>query len=187
MGSISCAEAGVLGVLPGTVGTLQATEIIKLITGIGTPLIGSLLIYDVMNMSFNRFKTKKNESCDLCGKVPSIREVKEIQWACQTISSQTIQADELGNFGIPGQDVLILDVRNEDEVSKGSIPNHLHIPLPELSERIQMIDEWKERPLICYCQSGIRSLKAIESLEALGFKQLYQVEGGYLSYLKTEG
>ena len=133
-------EGGVLGVLPGIIGTLQATEAIKLLTGIGEPMFGKLLHYDALNSRFKTFNTRKDPECKICGNHATIKDISKIKGYDENIEFNEISVNELANLIENKQSVNLVDVRNPDEVEEFNIEGSQFIPLPELEERIVEID-----------------------------------------------
>ena len=181
----SCAEAGVLGVLPGVVGTLQATETIKLLTGIGQPLIGRMAIYDALKPAFRTLTVRKDLGCPLCGERPTITEASMLDWECELPDPDVPQIDVTAYHGIreSQQQYLLLDVREAREVEAGCIDGCVHIPVGQLEERIHELDGWQEKLVVCQCQSGIRSQRAAALLRKSGFHKVANLAGGYLAWL----
>ena len=183
----SCAEGGVLGILPGAIGTIQATETVKLILGIGEPLIGRLLLYDALGMSFREMKLRKDPNCPVCGKNPTVTELIDYQEFCgipqaaaaeqenkvPEISVQELKA-KMDNGGIN-----VLDVREPYEYEIANIGAPL-IPLNELPQRYEELD--RDQPLAIHCRSGARSANAVKLLQERGFENVYNVEGGILAW-----
>ncbi len=176
----SCAEGGVLGVLPGIIGSLQATETIKLIIGKGEPLIGKMVHVDTMTMRFREFKLRKDPECPVCGETPSITEPIDYEAFCgmpepppvvEEISVQELKA--LRDAKIPH---TLLDVRGKDEITICEIAGSLKLPLPELSDRIDEIP--KSPRVVIHCKGGVRSAQAAEVLLENGFKEVASVAGG---------
>ena len=175
----SCAEAGVMGVLPGVIGTLQATEIIKQITGIGVPLIGRLLNYDALNMQFNEIKFIKDLECPCCGENPSIKELFNYEELCGTSSmplQEEISAVELKKLIANNTAPILIDVREPIELQGGNIPNSINIPMQEIPARLNELPN--DRPLVIYCHLGIRSLHVINYLKSNGYENLSNLTGG---------
>jgi adenylyltransferase/sulfurtransferase len=187
----SCAEGGVLGILPGVVGTIQATEAIKLIIGQGNPLIGRLLIYDALAMTFRTLKVRKDPDCPICSahpKITSLLPASEYRHLCgvteeevgvdpsqiEAISAKT--AAPLLNDG----KTKFLDVRSPEEWQITHLPGALHIPLDDLLGRANELDSAQD--YVVYCHHGIRSAKAIGGLQKLGFKKLKNLAGGIDSW-----
>ena len=176
----SCAEGGVLGVLPGIVGSLQAAEAIKLILGKGEPLIGKMVHVDTMTMRFREFKMRKDPECPVCGENPSITEPVDYEAFCgvpdeppvvDEISVQDLK--ELRDAKTPH---TLLDVRGDDEIAICEIAGSLKVPLPELEKRIGEIPQ--NPRVVIHCKSGVRSANAAEILLKGGFPEVASVAGG---------
>ncbi len=184
----SCAEGGVLGVLPGVIGTIQATEVIKLLIGIGEPLIGRLLLYDALSMRFRELKLRRNPSCPVCGDHPTITALIDYEQFCgivpeeQTLSNQfEITPRELAEWLERPDRPFLLDVRNPYEVAIASIPGtDKLIPIDQLPERINELDPSRE--MVVYCRSGARSGRAVELLKSVGFRKVKNLVGGILRW-----
>ena len=178
----SCAEGGVLGILPGAIGTVQATETVKLILGIGEPLVGRLMLYDALGMGFREMKLRKDPDCPVCGENPTVTELIDYQEFCgipqaaaaeqenkvPEISVQELKA-KMDNGG-----VQVLDVREPYEYEIANLGAPL-IPLNELPQRYEELD--REQPLAIHCRSGARSANAVKLLQERGFENVYNVEG----------
>ncbi|MGE3803285.1 MAG: molybdopterin-synthase adenylyltransferase MoeB [Gemmataceae bacterium] len=188
----SCAEGGVLGILPGLVGCIQATEAVKLILGSGSPLIGRLLLYDALQMTFQQFKVKRNPKCPICGDQPTIKQLIDYEQFCG-LRGQEPPAPPASAAGdatveelkqrIDQQDgVFILDVRNPEEFQICRIPGSTLIPLPELPNRLKELDAARE--LIVHCKSGMRSQKAVNILREAGFGKARNLKGGILEWAR---
>ncbi len=183
----SCAEGGVLGILPGAIGTVQATETVKLILGIGEPLVGRLMLYDALGMGFREMKLRKDPDCPVCGENPTVTELIDYQEFCgipqaaaaeqenkvPEISVQELKA-KMDNGG-----VNVLDVREPYEYEIANLGAPL-IPLNELPQRYEELD--REQPLAIHCRSGARSANAVKLLQERGFENVYNVEGGILAW-----
>jgi len=186
----SCAEGGVLGILPGLVGCIQATEAVKLIIGKGTPLIGRLLLYDALEMTFQEFKVRRNPRCPMCGDKPTITQLIDYEQFCglrgqetkpvPTPASEEITVDELQVLLLSAAKPIVLDVRNPEEAQICCIPGTTLLPLPELPQRFRELD--KDREYLVHCKSGMRSAKAIAFLKQQGFTKLRNVKGGILAW-----
>ena len=168
-------EGGVLGVLPGIIGTLQATEAIKLLTGIGEPMIGKLLHYDALNSRFKTFNTRKDPECKICGNHATIRDISKIK-GYDDIDFNEISVNELAHLIKNKKCANLVDVRNPDEVKEFNIEGSQFIPLAELEERISEIDQTS--PIFLICKSGNRSAKAAEILKTKGMNEITNVIGG---------
>ena len=168
-------EGGVLGVLPGIIGTLQATEAIKLLTGIGEQMIGKLLHYDALNSRFKTFNTRKDPECKICGINPTIKGISKIK-GYDDIDFNEISVNELAHLIKNKKCANLVDVRNPDEVKEFNIEGSQFIPLAELEERISEIDQTS--PIFLICKSGNRSAKAAEILKTKGMTEITNVIGG---------
>lgn len=187
----NCSETGVLGVLPGITGTLQANEVIKIITGAGQVLSGKLLIFNALNMQFTSINIKRNE--ELANSFPSSKEAflkTDYDYFCgskkesSTNKIKKITVDELHQLISNNAGIQLLDVREVAEQPEVSILKDIHIPLGEINKHPEKID--KEKKVIVFCRSGVRSMKAIQILEKeFGFKNLYNLEGGIMEWIKT--
>jgi sulfur-carrier protein adenylyltransferase/sulfurtransferase len=183
----SCAEGGVLGILPGLVGVIQATEVVKLILGKGDPLIGRLLLVDALAMKFRELKLRKNPECPVCGKNPTITKLVDYEEFCgirgeeQAVETSTadIQVEELKRRLDKGDDIFVLDVREPHEYQICNIGGYL-IPLGDLPKRVSELDSSRE--IVAHCRSGARSAKAVEFLRQAGFKKVHNLAGGILAW-----
>ncbi|MEI6778612.1 MAG: molybdopterin-synthase adenylyltransferase MoeB [Chloroflexales bacterium] len=184
----SCAEGGVLGVLPGVIGTIQATEAIKLLTGIGDPLIGRLMLYDALSMRFRELKLRRNPTCPVCSEYPTVTELIDYDHFCgivpevNTLGSQyEITPRELAALLQTDDRPYLLDVRNPNEVAIASIPGtDKVIPVDQLAERLNELDTSLE--MVVYCRSGVRSGRAVDLLKSAGFRKLKNMVGGILRW-----
>ncbi len=186
----SCAEGGVLGVLPGTIGTIQATEAIKLILGVGEPLIGRLLLYDATTMSFDEVRLRKNPNCPICGEHPTITELIDYEQFCgmpahdhsefatDAVGVPAITPVELKRRLEAGDDLLILDVRepHEWEISNLAGLGAVLIPKGQILEHLGELDTARE--MVVQCKTGGRSADVILELQRHGYKKLLNLEGG---------
>ena len=183
----SCAEGGVLGILPGLLGVIQATEVIKLILGSGDPLIGRLLLVDALAMKFRELKLRKNPDCPVCGKNPTIKKLIDYQEFCgirgeeasAEVTTSEMQVEELKKRLDRGDDLFVLDVREPHEYQICNIGGHL-IPLGDLPKRVNELDTSKE--IVAHCRSGVRSAKAVNFLRQAGFKKVHNLAGGILAW-----
>jgi adenylyltransferase/sulfurtransferase len=179
----SCAEGGVLGILPGLVGVMQATEVIKLILGVGDPLIGRLLLIDALGMKFRELKLRKNPACPVCGTHPTVTELIDYNEFCgirgeeKSVASATsdMQVEELKRRLDAGDDLFILDVREPNEYQICNLGGHL-IPLNDLPSRVHELDSSRE--IVAHCKMGGRSAKAVEFLRQAGFTKVHNLAGG---------
>ena len=188
----SCAEGGVLGVLPGVIGVIQATETVKLMLGIGEPLIGRFLIYDALKMRFRELKLRKDLDCPVCGTHPTVTKLIDYEQFCG-IRPEPPQAAaaganpwettpvELKRQLDAGDDVFILDVREPNEYQINRISGSTLIPLGELPRRYQELDP--DRPIVALCKVGGRSAKAVDYLRSVGFTKVKNLRGGILEWI----
>jgi adenylyltransferase/sulfurtransferase len=181
----SCAEAGVLGVLPGIMGSIQASETIKVITGAGAPLVGRLLLFDALSMKFRTMEVRRDPDCPMCG----TREIRELVdydvWCGSTAAPPPIEGGSgvgeitpvaLSERIARGDDILLLDVREPFEWEIARLPGAMHIPLGALPEQLQMLNP--DRETVVYCKSGMRSMAAATQLAAAGFASVANLTGG---------
>jgi adenylyltransferase/sulfurtransferase len=186
----SCAEGGVLGILPGLIGCVQATEAVKLILSRGRPLIGRLVLYDALDMTFREFKVRRNPRCPVCGDHPTITKLIDYDQFCGVRGQEAPPAEvsmdgdmtveELKGRLDRGEKVFILDVRNPPEYQICRIAGSTLLPLPELPQRLGELD--KGREMVVHCKSGMRSQKAIAFLRQQGFTKLRNLQGGILAW-----
>ncbi|HEY1083490.1 MAG TPA: molybdopterin-synthase adenylyltransferase MoeB [Prosthecobacter sp.] len=179
----SCAEGGVLGVLPGIIGSMQALEAIKLITGIGQPLLGKLLHVDTLGLRFRTFTLRRDPECPVCGDHPTITEPIDYQGFCGMTPPPdvpTITVQELDEKRRNGSPHFLLDVREPDEYAFGNIQGSTLIPLGQVTERSGEIP--RDVPLYVHCRSGMRSAKAVAALQQQGFNDIWNVAGGILAW-----
>jgi adenylyltransferase/sulfurtransferase len=183
----SCAEGGVLGILPGLVGVMQATEVIKLILGAGEPLIGRLLLIDALGMKFRELKLRKNPDCPACGKHPTITKLIDYNEFCGIRGEEKpvetgipeMQVEELKRRLDAGDDLFVLDVREPHEYQICNLGGHL-IPLGDLPKRVSELDSSRE--IVAHCRSGVRSAKAVGFLQQAGFRKVHNLAGGILAW-----
>jgi adenylyltransferase/sulfurtransferase len=189
----SCAEGGVLGILPGLIGCIQATEGVKLLLGKGMPLIGRLLLYDALAMSFREFKVRRNPNCPVCGDRPTVTKLIDYEQFCGVRGAEPAAPKETAAMTVgeitpealkrrldAGEAVFILDVRNPPEYEICRITSSTLIPLPTLPQRLDELD--RSRELIVHCKSGMRSQQAIGILRQAGFTNLKNLTGGILAW-----
>jgi len=182
----SCADAGVLGVLPGTVGTIQATEAIKMLLGIGSPLVGRLLLYNALDMTFEYVKLKKNPSCKICGPHPEVTGLIDYAAFCGVPGigpeegsagrEWDISATELDERIQRGEKLRLIDVREPHELEISSIADAELFPLGELASRLPELDSAQE--MVVFCKAGTRSRRALELLVSAGFRKVKNLKGG---------
>ena len=184
----SCAEGGVLGVIPGIVGSLQALETIKLIIGRGHSLAGRLVLFDALSLKFRELRLRKNHHCPMCGTHRSIRELIDYNEFCgirgeeepeSDLQVPEITARDLKEKLDHGEDIFILDVREPHEYQICNLKGHL-IPVGELPRRVHELDS--ARDIVVHCKSGKRSAQAVDFLRQAGFRKVYNLHGGILSW-----
>jgi adenylyltransferase/sulfurtransferase len=182
----SCAEGGVLGVLPGTIGTLQATEALKLILGIGQPMIGKLMLYNALDMSFDFVRLRKNPNCKVCGPNPEVTGLIDYEAFCGVPSHDheegtvgggwDISARELAERLKEGNHLRLIDVREPHELEISRLEDAMLIPLGQLAGRMSELDSAEE--IVLFCKSGTRSARALELLASAGFRKMKNLKGG---------
>ncbi len=186
----SCAEGGVLGVLPGIIGTIQATETIKLILGAGEPLVGRFLIFDALQMRFRELKLRRDPDCPVCGDRPTVRELIDYDQLCGVdVGGQAPRGPEVPAVSVLDlrdrlarqDDVVVLDVREPQEYDICRVPGSTLIPLGDLPKRVVELDS--SRDLIVHCKSGVRSAKAVAFLRDAGFTRVWNLTGGILAWI----
>jgi molybdopterin/thiamine biosynthesis adenylyltransferase/rhodanese-related sulfurtransferase len=178
----NCAEAGVFGVLPGMIGMIQATETIKLLTGIGEPLIGRLLLLDALKMRFREFKLRRDPQCPVCGDSPTITAPIDYDVFCEgravpgAATVPAISVRDLKERMEAGDSIVLLDVREAFEYEIARIDGAALIPLGELPERLDELDPGKE--IVALCKSGARSAYAVQFLRSAGYTRSFNLAGG---------
>jgi rhodanese-related sulfurtransferase len=185
----SCAEAGVLGVLPGIIGTIQATEAIKLILGIGEPLVGRFVIYDALRMRFRELKLSRDPQCAVCGDNPSILELKAYDGYCSSgqhpgageATDMDITVRELKERMDRGDAPILIDVREPNEHAICQIPGAQLIPQGQLAQRLAEFDPAAE--IVVHCKMGGRSARAVAMMKQHGFTNARNLTGGVLAWI----
>ncbi len=182
----SCAEGGVLGILPGTIGLIQATEAVKLILGQGRSLVGRLILYDALEMKFRELKLRKNPKCALCGENPTIKELIDYDQFCGITPQPVATAHAADDFEITpeelkarldrGDSLKIVDVREPHEYQICRLPNSILIPLGAVPSRMHELNSAEE--IVVHCKMGGRSAKAVKFLREAGFKKVKNLKGG---------
>lgn len=187
----SCAEGGVLGILPGLIGVVQATETVKLILGTGEPLIGRLVLYDALGMKFRELKLRKSPDCPVCGPNRTITKLIDYQEFCGIPATPAVTeapAGEITPVEVKqkidrGDNFTLIDVREPHEFQIGRIPTSKLIPLGELPKRLSELNQDAE--IVAHCKSGMRSAKAVDLLKQSGFKNVRNMKGGILAWSDT--
>jgi len=175
----SCAEGGVLGVLPGVVGTIQATEALKLITGAGEPLIGRLLMFDALQMKFRELRLRKDPQCAICGERPTIHQLIDYEGFCNPMETGEVTPAELAAM----REVELIDVREPYEWNQGHLEGARLIPMGQLERNLDSIP--KDRDVVLYCRSGARSGHALAMMRARGFTRVKHLKGGILAWQRA--
>jgi adenylyltransferase/sulfurtransferase len=174
----SCAEGGVLGILPGIIGAMQANEAVKLLLGIGDPLVGRLVHFDALSFRFREIRLRRDPACAVCGESPTLTTLKDIEFTCD-MSSPTlpeIDVHQLKSRLADGKPFVLLDVREPSEYEVARLPGSVLIPLGELPARVHELDPAAET--IIHCKAGGRSAKALQFLLDSGFANVCHVQGG---------
>jgi adenylyltransferase/sulfurtransferase len=191
----SCAEGGVLGVLPGVIGTIQATEAIKLIVGAGEPLVGRLLLFDALRMTFRTLTLRRDPDCPICGDAPTVRGLIDYDQFCGITpaahatdpaalpADQEATVEELKSH-LDRRDIWLLDVREPREFEICRIPGSTLIPLGDLPKRLADVPQGGDAPdIIVHCKSGVRSAKAVKLLREHGITRAKNLKGGILAWI----
>ena len=187
----SCAEGGVLGVLCASVGSIQVNEAIKVITGIGDPLVGRLMIYDALEMTYRSVKVKKDPECPVCGKNPSITELIDYEAFCGTVSDEaqqavagaTITAGELKNMLDRDEAIFLVDVREPNEYEIVSIPGAVLIPKGEFVSGAALQSLPQDKRIVLHCKTGVRSAECLAVVKSAGFADAVHVGGGVIAWV----
>ncbi len=188
----SCAEGGVLGVLCASIGSIQVTEAIKLLTGIGEPLLGRLMVYDALDMTYRSVKVRKDPACVLCGQSPTVTALIDYDDFCGTVSDEaaaaaagsTITAGELHDWITAGKSIDLVDVREPAEYEIVNIPGSRLVPKGEILSGAALAGLPQDRQIVLYCKTGIRSAEALAALKAAGFRDAVHVQGGVVSWVR---
>ena len=187
----SCAEGGVLGVLPGVVGCIQATEAIKVLTGVGKPLVGRLMRYDALNMEWRTLKIRRDPNWPVGEAHPTIKELINYEQFCgmgrgeaeeDVAGVGSMSVEEYQDARDDDTEHLLLDVREPSELKICEIDGNTNIPLGQLPSRLDEIEAYKDKLVVCQCKSGRRSLKAAQTLVKKGFTNVVNLEGGILAW-----
>jgi adenylyltransferase/sulfurtransferase len=183
----------VLGVLCASIGSIQVTEAIKLLTGIGEPLVGGLTVYDALDMTYRKIKVRKDPACALCGENPTVTDLLEdYEDFCGAVSPEaeaatldaTITARELKEWQDAGKDFFLVDVREPAEYEIVSIPGATLIPKGDIISGDALARLPQDRQIVLHCKSGVRSAEALAAIKAAGFSNAVHVQGGVLAWVK---
>jgi adenylyltransferase/sulfurtransferase len=180
----TCAEAGVLGVLPGLVGLIQSTEALKLLTGLGRPLIGRLLLYDALRMRVREIDLPRDPDCPICGEAPTLTGLVTYEPSCAPdAASLEISVQEFREWQQAGRRYTLVDVREPSEHAASSIPGALLLPIGRLREEVALVPQ--DRPVVVHCKTGMRSGRAARMLRELGF-EARSLKGGLVAWARVE-
>ena len=187
----SCAEGGVLGVLCASIGSVQATEAIKLLTGVGEPLVGRLMIYDALEMTYREVRIRKDPECPICGKNPTITELIDYESFCGAVSDEALEAaagstivpTELKEWIDRGENIFLVDVREPAEFEIVSIPGATLIPKGEFLNGSALERMPQDKRVVLYCKSGVRSAEALAVVKGAGFADAVHVGGGVVGWV----
>jgi len=187
----SCAEGGVLGVLCASIGSIQATEAIKVLTGIGEPLLGSLMVYDALEMNYRKIKVRKDPECAVCGEHPTVTELIDYEAFCGVVSEEaqeaaagsTITAAELKELLDSDKPVFLVDVREPAEFEIVSIPGATLIPKDEILRGDALSALPQDKQIVMYCKTGVRSAETLAAVKRAGFSDAVHVQGGVSAWI----
>jgi molybdopterin/thiamine biosynthesis adenylyltransferase/rhodanese-related sulfurtransferase len=188
----SCAEGGVLGVLCASIGSIQVTEAIKLLAGIGEPLLGRLMVYDALEMNYRSVKVRKDPNCAVCGEHPTVTELIDYDDFCGTVSDEaaeatfgsTITVGELRDWQQADKPIDLIDVREPAEWEIVRIPGARLVPKGDILSGQALAELPQDRQIVLYCKTGIRSAEALAAVKAAGFKDAVHIQGGVTSWVK---
>jgi adenylyltransferase/sulfurtransferase len=178
----NCAEAGVLGVLPGLIGVIQATEAIKVLSGTGEPLVGRVLLYDALTMTFRRIVLPRDTACPVCGDAPTIKELVSYDLVCDQGAPEDMTVDQLRQWRADGTPHVLIDVREPSEHAVSRIDGASLIPLATLPGRLDEVP--KDGPVVVHCKSGMRSAQAVAFLKSKGY-DAHNLVGGMEAWQRT--
>ena len=189
----SCAEGGVLGVLCASVGSIQVTEAIKLLTGIGEPLLGRLTVYDALEMAYRTIRVRKDPDCAVCGENPTVTELIDYDDFCGAVSEEavaaavgsTITAPELRDWLDAGKSIHLVDVREPAEYEIVRIPGSVLVPKNEILMGNALSELPQDKQIVLYCKTGVRSAEALAALKGAGFRDAVHVQGGVVSWVRN--
>jgi len=187
----SCAEGGVLGVLCASIGSIQATEAIKLLTGVGEPLLGSLMVYDALEMNYRKIKVRKDPNCAVCGEHPTVTELIDYEAFCGVVSEEaqkaaagsTITASELKDLLDSDKPVYLVDVREPAEWEIVRIPGATLIPKDEILRGEALASLPQDKQIVMYCKTGVRSAETLAAVKNAGFSDAVHVQGGVTAWV----
>jgi len=186
----SCAEGGVLGVLCASIGSIQVTEAIKVITGIGEPLVGRLMVYDALEMAYRKIKVRKDPNCAVCGENPTVTSLIDYEDFCGAVSDEasaavvgsTISVNDLDEWMKSEKPIHLVDVREPAEYEIVKIPGSILIPKGAILSGQALASLPQDRQIVLYCKTGVRSAEALDAVKAAGFKDAVHVHGGVAAW-----
>lgn len=185
----SCAEGGVLGVLPGIIATLQAIETIKLLLGVGEPLIGRLLQFNALDLRFTEFRLARDPACPVCGENPTVTELIDYDGFCGLPAAEgeveEVTPEALARRLRAGEELLLLDVREPEEFERARIEGARLVPLGQLEARLGELEPWRKRPVVVTCHHGPRAVRACRLLREHGFEDVRNLAGGIEAWSLT--
>lgn len=184
----SCAEGGVLGALCASIASIQVTEAVKVLTGIGEPLIGRVVLYDALAMSYHTMNFSKNPNCPLCGHNPTITELADYAAFCGTAIAEpaaVVTCTQLERWQDAGEDFLLVDVREEIEAAIVRIPESVLIPKGEIISGAAIPQLPRHKKIVLYCKTGVRSAEALGALRSAGFTNVWHLDGGVMAWVNT--
>jgi adenylyltransferase/sulfurtransferase len=189
----SCAEGGVLGVLCASIGSIQVNEAIKLLVGIGEPLLGRLIVYDALEMTYRQIKVRKDPHCAVCGENPTVTGLIDYDDFCGAVSDEavaaaagsTITAGDLKDWLDAGKPIHLVDVREPAEYEIVKIPGSVLVPKGDILSGTALAELPQDRQIVLYCKSGVRSAEALAALKSAGFRDAVHVQGGVVSWVRT--
>jgi adenylyltransferase/sulfurtransferase len=187
----SCAEGGVLGVLCASIGSIQVNEAIKMITGIGEPLLGKLMVYDALEMEYRKIKVRKDPNCAVCGEHPTVTELIDYEAFCGVVSEEaqeaakgsTITASELKDLIDSDKPIYLVDVREPAEWEIVQIPGATLIPKDEILRGDALANLPQDKQIVMYCKTGVRSAETLAAVKNAGFKDAVHVQGGVTAWV----
>jgi sulfur-carrier protein adenylyltransferase/sulfurtransferase len=188
----SCAEGGVLGVLCASIGSIQVTEAIKVITGIGEPLVGRLMVYDALEMAYRKIKVRKDPNCAVCGENPTVTSLIDYEDFCGAVSDEasaavvgsTISVNDLDEWMKSEKPIHLVDVREPAEYEIVKIPGSILIPKGDILSGQALASLPQDRQIVLYCKTGVRSAEALAAVKAAGFRDAVHVHGGVSAWVR---
>ena len=181
----SCADGGILGILPGIIGLMQATEVVKMILKAGTPLVGRLLLFNALDAAWQTMTVRQNPDCDLCGENPTIYRLIDYDLFCGTVPQ--IKPDTLLKWQDGDKSFLLLDVREPHELAQADMQADCNIPLGRLADNLDALPPDHDTTIVAHCQTGIRSQSAVQILIEAGYRNAFSLAGGLAAWQRATG